>query len=258
LKVGASEITQDVRLAANSRRLDFETTVAWQEKHRMLRVAFPVDVAATEATFDIQYGYVKRPTHRNTSWDMARFEVTAHRYVDLSDNDHGVALLNDCKYGHKVLNNVIDLNLLRSPNYPDPDADQQEHTFTYSLFPHEGPLIGSSVQVEAAALNQELVLFEGMASSRDLMPIRITGTGVSLEVVKKAEAEDCLILRVVETLGRKSTGRLIVDWPDCTLVETDLMEWQDGETRALDGPIDLLLQPFEITTYKLKRRGREE
>ena len=116
--IGNSVIKQTISLHPKSKRIDFETTVDWKEKHKMLRVHFPVDVMAERASFDIQYGYVKRNTHRNTSWDKAKFEVVGHKYADLSDHDYGVALLNDCKYGYMVHDNLLDLNLLRSPSNP--------------------------------------------------------------------------------------------------------------------------------------------
>jgi alpha-mannosidase len=252
LGIGRSKIEQTVYLTGNSKRLDFVTTVDWTEKHKMLRVAFPVTVYADQASFDIQYGYVRRPTHRNTSWDMARFEVVGHRYADLSDNDYGVALLNDCKYGYKVLDNVIDLNLLRSPTYPDPDADQGRHEFTYSLLPHVGDLLRSDVIPQAAMLNQKPVLFEGYRATGQGLPWRVSGNGLSLEVVKKAEKEDLLILRIVETLGCHSSGELKIDNTNATLAETDLMEWKDSESVTCEQPITLQLKPFEIKTYKLK------
>ena len=131
--IGGSSVEQLVSLYPHSKRLDFSTHVEWNEKHKMLRVHFPVSIRSEQATFDIQYGYVKRNTHRNTSWDKAKFEVVGHKYADLSEHDHGVALMNDCKYGYMVHDNILDLNLLRSPSNPDPDADEGSHTFTYSL-----------------------------------------------------------------------------------------------------------------------------
>ncbi len=131
-----SEITQRISLRHNSPRLDFDTTVDWRERHTMLKVAFPVEVFSPVATYEIQWGNVQRPTHRNTSWDWARFETCAHKWVDLSEGDYGVSLLNDCKYGHDIRDNVIRLTLLRSPTMPDPMADFGEHRFVYSLCPH--------------------------------------------------------------------------------------------------------------------------
>lgn len=247
--IGRSEIVQDVHLGSKGKRLDFDTTVAWREKHRMLRVAFPVDVLTDQAAFDIQYGYVKRPTHRNTLWDIARFEVVGHRYADLSGHEFGAALLNDGKYGYKVIGNTLDLNLLRSPNYPDAEADQGDHRFTYSFLPHTGDLVRSDVIAQAAQLNQGLMVLDGVASGQRRFPIRLTGDGVSLEAVKKAEKEPCLVLRLVESFGCHSAARLETDWPKAHLVETDLLEWREGPRHPL--PLDIRMKPFEIRTYKL-------
>ena len=249
--VGVSEIVQKVYLAEGSKRLDFVTQVEWREEHRMLRTAFPVDINADNATFDIQYGFVRRNTHRNTTWDMAKFEVAAHRYVDLSERGYGVALLNDCKYGHKVHNNVLDLNLLRSPTDPDPDADRGHHEFTYSLLPHTGDLVGSDVICEAARLNQRPLVFDGFTAGGLELPCRIEGNGLSLEVLKKAEKEDDLVIRIVEQHGCRTRGRLTVA-SGATLVDTNLMEWTDGEQVSIEDGIDIELKPFEIRTYKLR------
>ncbi|HLE90573.1 MAG TPA: glycoside hydrolase family 38 C-terminal domain-containing protein, partial [Anaerolineales bacterium] len=119
-KIQNSEITQRISLSHNSPRLDFDTSIDWQERHTMLKVAFPVEVLAPQATYEIQWGNVQRPTHRNTSWDWARFETCAHKWVDLSEGDYGVSLLNDCKYGHDIRDNIMRITLLRSPTMPDP------------------------------------------------------------------------------------------------------------------------------------------
>jgi alpha-mannosidase len=131
-RFGNSYVVQTVRLAAGSRRIDFVTEVDWHEEYKLLKVAFPVAVNSQRATYEIQYGHVERPTHYNTSWDMARFEVAAQKWVDLSEHGYGVALLNDCKYGHDVFGNTLRLTLLRAPKAPDPEADMGHHEFTYS------------------------------------------------------------------------------------------------------------------------------
>ncbi len=252
LEVSKSTLEQTAYLATNSKRIDFVTEADWHEKHRMLRTAFPVSVMNDKATFDIQYGYAERPTHRNTTWDMAKFEVAAQRYVDLSRADYGVALLNDCKYGHKILDNVIDLNLLRSPTHPDPDADRGRHTFTYSLLPHTGDLRNSSVLTEAAQLNVPPILLDGFKAGSVAAPVRVEGDGVSLEVLKKAEKDECRVIRLVETRGVHSDCTLHVADSGATLVETNIIEWQDGDTLACTKPVELTLKPFEIRTFKLK------
>jgi alpha-mannosidase len=250
LEVGESKLSQKIYLDANSKRLDFHTEVEWQECHRMLRVAFPTTIRADQASFDIQYGYAKRNTHRNLSWDMARFEVAAHKYADLSDNGYGVALLNDCKYGYKVLENVIDLNLLRSPTHPDPDADLGHHEFTYSLLPHTGDLIRSDVQDQAIQLNQPPAIFAGRALGDAGVPLTVVGEGVALEVLKKAEKEECLVVRLVERLGCETTATVTLNDQKATLAETDLMEWNEIATLG-SGRIEIPMAPFEIRTFKV-------
>jgi len=214
----------------------------------MLRVHFPVSVRSEQASFDIQYGYVKRNTHRNTTWDKAKFEVVGHKFADLSDHDYGVALMNDCKYGYMVHDNILDLNLLRSPNNPDPDADQGTHKFSYSLFPHRNDLIRSDLLAESACFNHRPVLFEG-ARSETRIPIGLNGDGLELSVLKKAEKEDLWIIRIIERAGRDSSGFLEMKG---TLTECDLMEWNNVDTPvSAKGKIPIRLAPFEIKTYKV-------
>ncbi|MDJ0860591.1 MAG: glycoside hydrolase family 38 C-terminal domain-containing protein, partial [Dinoroseobacter sp.] len=147
-----SRLTQRISLCRHSARLDFDTEVDWHETHLLLKAAFPVSVRATRAEFDIQWGQIDRPTHRNTSWDAAQFEVPAHKWADLSDGNYGVALLNDCKYGYDVRDDVLRLSLIKSATMPDNTADQGYHRFTYALLPHEGDT-RVEVRREAYALN---------------------------------------------------------------------------------------------------------
>lgn len=208
------------------------------------------DKEADQAGFDIQYGTIHRNTHRNVSWDMARFEVAAHKYADLSDHNYGVALLNDCKYGHKVLDNVIDLNLLRSPTYPDADADQGAHTFTYSLLPHCGSLIESDVISEATQLNQPPIVLEGYRQENATVPVIVTGEGVALEVLKKAEKEPCHVIRLVERRGCETTAMVTLNHATARLVATDLLEWRHMGTLGA-GQVEIAMQPFAIRTFKI-------
>ncbi len=254
LNIGNSTIDQEVSLAADSMTLEFNTTVDWHESRKMLRVAFPTTIHSDQAVYDVQYGYLKRPTHASTSWDAAKFECCGQRYVDLNDQDNGVALLNDCKYGHHIHDNVIDLNLLRSPKHPDYTADQGVHTFTYAFLPHAGDQNTVNAYAESAQLNRTPWRFDGMAGAV-ATPIHVTGEGIALEVVKRAEKSDDTILRIVETRGRHTTGELIVDGNRFNAVSvTNLMEWTDeGQLNATaPGRYQLQLNPFEILTLKLK------
>jgi len=251
LRIGSSSIQQTVWLSEESTRLDFVTEVEWNERHKMLRVAFPTRLRASEASFEIQYGVVRRPTHQNTSWDAAQFEVVGHRYADLSESDWGVALLNDCKYGYKVREGVLDLNLLRAPTDPDPVADRGQHRFTYSLLPHTGDLASSDVLDHAAMLNQGLVAVPGRACQGALLPVAVIGSGVELSVVKKAEEQACLVVRVVETRGVRTQALLKAVNPRARIVPTNLVEWEDNESQAATGEKPLSFTPFDIQTFKI-------
>ncbi len=254
LEIGNSTIEQKIFLASGSRRLDFRTKVDWREKHKMLRVSFPVAIRSEEASFEIQYGYLRRPTHRNTGWDFAKFEVVAHRYADISEQDYGVAILNDCKYGHKIQGNVMDLNLLRSPTEPDPDADAGVHEFTYSLLPHKGSFVESNVISEAASLNMGVAFFDRRSGRGVKAPCWISsGDGsISIEAMKRAEKENCHVIRLVETKGRNSSATLQFADPSAKIVECDIMEWKNtGSPRPCAKGVEIKMRPFEIRTYKI-------
>ncbi|MBN1155051.1 alpha-mannosidase [candidate division KSB1 bacterium] len=251
LKIGHSAITQEIYLSRRSKRLDFRTHVHWLETHKMLRVSFVVDIYCDQASYEIQYGYLKRATHRNTSWDMAKFEAPAQRYVDLSDMDYGVALLNDCKYGHKVYGNVLDLNILRSPTSPDPQADRGTHELTFSLLPHTGALVDSDVFSEAAQLNQPPLLFEGFVNREVHAPLKLDSQDITVEVIKKAEREDALIVRLYEHRGKHASVNVVISPDYRRVAETNLMENELALLSVDDGHLKLDFKPFEIKTLKL-------
>lgn len=251
-----STISQRMILYSGDRRIEFRTEVDWQERQQLLKVAFPVDVRATEATYDIQFGNVKRPTHWNTSWDLARFETVGHQWADLSEHGYGVSLLNDCKYGHDIKDNVIRLSLLKSATYPDPEADRGEHTFTYALYPHEGHWSEGETVQAAALLNQPVYATRGQAAASNfslLRAVRVSGSGeAAIDAVKKAEDGDALIVRFHEYKGGRGTVRLESDLTFVSWQETDLMERPAGELNR--GPAELQISPYEIKTVRLEFR----
>ena len=236
---GASTAVQQVVLEKNSKRLDFVTHCDWHENRRMLRVSFPVQVFANEATFDIQYGNIKRPTHNNTSWEVAKFEVVGHRWADRSNDDGGAALLNDCKYGYCHLRNGLDLALLRSPVCPDFTADRGKHDFTYSFLPHQEALSASPVMMEAAGLNRAVTVVPGRAFNVAAAPVTAEGD-LRIEVLKKAEKENALVLRLVEARGKNSSGKLIFSQKPSRVVETNLMEWTEENIVTNPTPATIL------------------
>jgi alpha-mannosidase len=251
--VSNSTIKQTITLEENSKRLEFKNEVDWHEDKKMLRVAFSTSVVSDEAACDIQYGFVKRSTRRNTNLDLAKFEMVAQRYIDISEAHYGVALLNNCKYGHKVLDGTIDLNLLRSPSWPDPDADRGKHEFTFALLPHCGNLLESKVMIEAAMLNRPARLFTGFATQA-AMPCRvIKSNGANLEVLKKAEKSNEYVIRLVDTTGIGSTALLEFPYP-VSLQESNLIEWQDlPEIELTECQFKLELKAFEIKTIKFRQ-----
>jgi len=245
-----SVVTQRMMVYAGSRRIDFRTHIDWRERQQLLKVAFPVDVRSTEATYDIQFGNVKRPTHWNTSWDWARFETVGHQWADLSERGYGVSLLNDCKYGYDIKDNVMRLSLLKSAIYPDPEADMGEHDFVYSLYPHAGDWYAGGTAQEAWALNNPLSVSAGAPARKDFSMIRLSAPNVMVDAVKKAEDGDWFVLRVHEYAGIRCQVELGSDFPIRSIQECDLMERPIGEPESSDSVFDL--KPYEIKTFLVR------
>lgn len=258
-RVRSSLVVQRIVLALDSPCLTFETHVDWREQHTLLKVAFPVAVLAPAATYEIPWGSIARPTHRNTSWDWARFEVCAQKWADLSEGGYGVSLLNDCKYGYDVHANVLRLTLLRSPTEPDPDADQGEHRFTYSLLPHAGGwedgtpaaayALNDPPRVHAAAPAAE------PASCGPLTFIQCEPPGVIVETLKQAEDGQGLIVRLYESRRSRGPVTLTTTLPIAQAWRCDLLE-QDQPAGAdpleIDGRcLRFNILPFEIVTLRL-------
>ncbi|MUV37266.1 Alpha-mannosidase [Lentibacillus sp. JNUCC-1] len=250
-KFGSSVISQDMVTYADSRRIDFKTHVDWQERQRLLKVAFPVDIRSTEATYDIQYGNVKRPTHWNTSWDYARFETVGHQWADLSEGGYGVSLMNDCKYGYDIKDQTMRLSLLKSPIHPDPYADLGEHQFTYSLLPHDGSWQEGNTVREAWQLNNPLTSAEGEAAQRGQSLLESSTDNIMIDAVKKAEYEDAVIIRVHEYNGKRVNATLSSDWSIEEWQECDLMERPLNNTKNLGG-IQFHIKPYEIKTFLVR------
>ncbi|GAA5484303.1 alpha-mannosidase [Haloferula sargassicola] len=244
---GDSSVTQLVTLRAGSARLDFDTEVDWRERDRVLKVAFPLAIRTDHATCEIQSGHVRRPTHRNTSWDAAKFEMSIHRWIDLSESDHGVALLNNGSFGCDVLGGLLRLTLLKSGSAPDPVADLGVHRRTFSLFPHPGTPFTGGVLEEALSLNTPLLLRRGtMSGETEGSWLTASRPGLTLEAFKRAEDGNGVVARWLEAAGR-STRATLDNSLGLTFQETDLLE------RPLDAgpsPDTLDLRAFDIRTFR--------
>lgn len=246
-----STIKQKMILHAGHRRIDFVTNVDWHEKKQLMKVAFPVAIRATEATYDIQFGNVKRPTHWNTSWDYARFETVGHQWADLSDRGYGVSLLNDCKYGYDIKDNVMRLSLIKSATHPDPDADQGEHSFTYSILPHTGDWLQGDTVRQAWSINNPLRSTMGQAEVETKSMIRLSTNTVMVSALKKSEDGQKLVVRVHDYSGSRQqidmTSDLnIISWQEC-----NLMERPEGEVHT-EPVITFVLEPYEIRTFEIE------
>ena len=254
---GKSRLEQRIVLRADSARIDFPTEVEWQEDRKFLKVAFPVAIRAMNATYEIQYGHLERPTHSNTSWDMARFEVCAQKWADLSEPGYGVALLNDCKYGHDIHGNVMCLSLLRAPVSPDPLADRGHHEFTYALLPHAGDFRAGRVIEEAYALNVPLVVRETKPVAGSLPAthsfFQVDRPNVIIEAIKLAEEGGAVIVRLYEAAGSRGSVTLKTSLPVQQAWLADLMEHELEKLPLKNGRVQLDLKPFEIVTLKFAR-----
>ncbi|SIQ34524.1 alpha-mannosidase [Rhizobium sp. RU35A] len=246
-----SSIVQIVSLAAGAGQVEVDCLIDWNEHNTLVKAGFPVAVNAAAVDAEIQFGHVRRASHRNTSWDRARFECSMQRWVDVSEPAFGVALLNDCKYGYDVKGTEVRLTLLRSPTYPWPEADQGEHRLRYAVLPHDG----DKRQVHEAAehFNLPLAIVRG-GSKASQMPaplLTIESEGVALESVKRAESGDGIIVRLWETTGTRRNATLRLDPGLASATQVDLLE-EGGEAVAIeDGRVTLAFRPFDIITLKL-------
>jgi alpha-mannosidase len=220
----------------------------------LLKVAFPVDVMSPMATFDVQWGNVQRPTHRNTSWDWARFETCAHKWADLSEGNYGVALLNDCKYGYDIHDNVIRLTLLKSATSPDPNADQGEHLMTYSLLPHTGDWRGEVVPA-AYDLNNPLILRQVSGGTSKVAAldslVSVSESNVVIETVKQAEDGNGLIVRLYENQRNRGTINLKAGFAVAEAQHCNLLEENDATLAVQDNQVQIDIKPYEIVTLRL-------
>jgi alpha-mannosidase len=252
-RFGGSTLEQRMVLDAGSRVLRFETDVDWRETHKLLKVAFPVDVRSTRATYEIQFGHVERTTHTNTSWDLARFEVCAHRWADLGEAGYGVALLNDCKYGYDILGSVMRLSLLRAPTHPDPTADKGRHRFIYALMPHPDDFREAGVIAAAEDLNFPLrMVGTGLHAGEHQSLIEVDTPQVVVEAIKRAEDSDAIVVRLYEAWGGRCHARVRTTLPARRATLCDLLERERSDVPLRGNELELEFAPFKILTLKLE------
>jgi alpha-mannosidase len=254
-RLNETEIVQEYRLYCGERILEVRTKALWHGRRRLLRAIFPLHIRTHEGWAETAFGAVPRPTHRNTPWDRARFEVPGHRWLDLSEPNYGITLITDSKYGYSIEGNVIGLSLLRAPIYPDPFADEGSHEFSYALYPHAGDWRTSTVRI-ARNFNSPLscILLENGSSdsAQFVSPIRLTGDRLELSALKKAEDSDATILRLYEPHGDR--GQAVIE-SSSPLREALLVNILEEPIKPLQiqekKQVRLPFTPFEVLTVKL-------
>jgi alpha-mannosidase len=257
-----STFVRDITLYAGVPRVDVKTQADWHEKHILLKVAFPVSAHSDKATYEIPFGSVERPTTRNTPAEQAQFEVPAQRWADISDAKHGFSLLNDSKYGYDAKGNVLRLSLLRSPEWPDPHADEGHHEFTYSLYPHGGGWKDALTIRRGYELNYKLIPLPVGNHEGSLPPensfLQAKPDNIIVTPVKKAEDGNAIIVRFYEWAGKQGDVAVQLPAGATSVSETDLMERPVGSLSASNGAVAVPTKPFEIKTVRVQFSGRAE
>lgn len=250
-KASNSTIQQKIIFYADSRRIEFVTHVDWKEHQTLLKVHFPVAVHTDEATFDVQFGSLTRKTHQNTSWDVARFESCGQKWMDLSEGHYGVSLLNDCKYGHSVKDSNMALTLIKSGIEPNPDTDQEEHEFTYAIYPHAEGWRQAGTVTEAYKLNQPLLTEVGSEAGKEYSFASVGHDNVIIETIKKAEDGTGTIIRMYESENAYTKTKLTVHTDFKKAYICNLLEETESEAVVTGTDIDVVLKPYEVVTIKI-------
>ncbi len=245
-----SSIKQTMCLYNWKKRIDFKTEVEWEERQKVMKVAFPVNIRAVDARFDIQYGNIRRPITRNNTWEAAKFEVVAHKWVDIWETGYGIALLNDCKYGHDVLEDTIRLTLLKSAIDPDYAADLGHHEFTYSLLPHTAEWYQSNIEQEAFDLNNPIYAIEGISKVGQESLFTFDSEHIAVDCIKQGENSTDTVIRFHEYTGARGVVPITCRFPVKAWCECDLMEQPLWEFR--EEPIQVTVKPYEIKTILVR------
>ncbi len=252
-KINKSTLHQEITLRRGSRVVEFETQVDWQESHKLLKVAFPVNLHANEALHEIQFGHIARPNHRSRPFDANRFEVSNHKWSALVEPNHGFAILNDSKYGLNVLDNSLNLTLLKSALSPDMTADKGQQTFKYAIYAWNGGIAESDLIQHAYELNCPVTLQAGNSGENSLF--RFDQPNIIIETVKPAEdSSGDIILRLYEALKTATKVELSTSLPTQSAQQTDMLERAISDLAVKEGRVKLEFRPFEIKTLRLHLR----
>jgi alpha-mannosidase len=251
-----STFIRNITVTAGSPRVDVQMIADWHEKHILLKVGFPLSAHNQKATFEIPYGSIERPTTRNTPAEQGKFEVPALQWGDISDASHGFSLLNDCKYGYDAKGNVLRLSLLRSPEWPDPHADEGLHEFTYSMYAHQGNWKEAQTVRRGYELNYDLLAMQTAkhpgALKEEHSFLQVLSENVVMTAVKKAEDDGSLVFRFYEWAGKESDVKIVLPVGSQSASEADLMERPIGELALQGGAVIVHTKPYEIKTIRVR------
>jgi alpha-mannosidase len=255
-----SKFVQTIRLDELTPQVDIENDIDWHETHVLLKAAFPLAASGPFATYEIPYGTIERATTRNNSWEKAQFEVPAMRWADLGDGQHGLSVINNSKYGYDAAGNVLRLTLLRSPKWPDPEADMGHHHFHYALYPHAGTWKDALTVRHGWEYNYPLTAVETTAHAGALPAehsfASVTPENVVLTAVKKAEDAKGLIFRVYEWAGKDATVEFHVPPGASGATVTNMMETPEGSPLTVEGDVVRApIKPYEILTIRVDYPG---
>ncbi len=251
--ISNSVIKQKIHFYADSRRIDFSTWVDWKEHQHLLKVHFPVNIHSDEATFEVQFGNLKRKIHGNTSWDEARFESCGQKWMDISEGHYGVSLLNDCKYGYSAKDSNIALTLIKSGIEPNKTADQEEHVFTYALYPHKEVWCAAGTVQEAYKLNQPVYAAAGELKNSGKSFISTDKDNIIIETVKPAENGDGMIVRLYDCENSLTKATLtFAEGMLESVEECNLMEEKEVDIEACGNSFTVSVKPYEIKNYRVR------
>jgi len=259
----SSKFVQDISLDAGADSVVISTDVDWHETHVLLKAAFPLAATALKATYEIPYGSIERPTTRNNSWEKAQFEVPAMRWADLGDDKRGVSILNDSKYGYDAVGNTLRITLLRSPTWPDAEADRGHQHFVYSIYPHTGSWKQAQTVRRGYELNDPLKAQQVFAHTGTLPAehsfASIENPNVTLTAIKKAEDSDALVFRMYEWAGTATEVKLHIPPGATYAIESNMMEKPEGNHLDLkDDVVTVPIKPYEILTLQAIYPSRTE
>ncbi len=253
--INKSVVKQNILVYNELDRIDFDTFISWHEQEKLLKVGFDVDVKAQKYTRDIAYATIESSNYRHNPYDKAKFEVSAHNFIDMSEDSYGLTILNDCKYGYEVDGQRMIITLLKAPMNPDPTSDRGDHYFTYSLYPHAGNWKDAETLTRGLEINNPMVAVDVNGSQGEAVKsfISVDAKNVPLEAVKKCEDEDAYIVRFVEKAGRTTAVNAKLFAEIASIAECDLLERNDVAFDSFSGDtISFTAKPFEIKCFKVK------